>query len=968
MKYQRITTIFDNMKKVTFSLLFLLYVSSAYTQELGFPFSKYFSSKEYNGGIQNYAISQDQNGIMYVANNFGLLEYDGTRWNRYPIPNSTKIRDLFIETNGRIFIAAQGQLGYFRPNKQGFFEFISWTPRLPLQYQNIEEVWKIYKISNLYVFCSFKAIFIFDQSGNLEKTLEPIGVFNSFHVSNNQFYFQDTEVGLMRLEQQEAVQLTQTEILRQDLVSGVLEKTPGELMIFTEKGDVFLNTQLGTKKWQPYEMPNLNKVNVVLRLRNGNIAIGTQYDGLYILKENGLLEMHMNLQRGLNNNTIISLFEDKAGNIWLGHNNGISLLEISLPFRILGPDSGIFGTGYAAKQVGEDIYLATNVQVSKISGPDHAVSKVINAEGQSYSFHNIENGLLLAHNEGAFVIYNNLASRLDGINGLWTYITLKQNPNLLLAGTYNGLALFEKQGENYKFLRILKGFDESARLIQQDEQGHIWVSHGYKGIFKIQLSEDLTEVNVRFFNNKDGLPTNLLNSVWKIGGRIIFTTEYGIYVYNPETDRFEKDQLINPYFEHDFLITSLVEDPVGNIYYIGLYEAGVLEKQMDGTYIKIKELFNKIIPFLNDDLQNVSLLKSNEVLYAANEGFIWYKKDINKSIPAAFPTFIRAVYLTKPTDSLLFLGKNTTRMEENFGTDEGLVLAYNQADIRFEYTNTIPNNENTTQFRFKLEGLEDEFSEWTSKRDKAYTNLREGKYTFHVQSKDIYEQLVEANTFSFTVLPPWYRSNAAWFIYLLCFIGFGAITFNRVDKLYQKKTKAITAKQRKELEEKSTDLAQSKRELEKLKTEKLETEIQGKNKELASATMHLLNKNGFIDQTKNQLTQIIKKSQSEEVKNELQKVINSISKNIAEDKDWEQFEIHFDQVHGDFMNRFKKAYPTISPQEIKLSAYLRMNLSTKEIAYLMNISTRGVEISRYRLRKKLNLERSDNLQEFILKF
>jgi DNA-binding CsgD family transcriptional regulator len=145
-------------------------------------------------------------------------------------------------------------------------------------------------------------------------------------------------------------------------------------------------------------------------------------------------------------------------------------------------------------------------------------------------------------------------------------------------------------------------------------------------------------------------------------------------------------------------------------------------------------------------------------------------------------------------------------------------------------------------------------------------------------------------------------------------------------------------------------------------------EVNGKNKELASATMHLINKNSFIDHVKLHLNSIIKKSKNNEVKQELQKVVVSIDRNIADDKEWEQFEIHFDQVHGDFIQRFKKSHQTLSPQEIKLSAYLRMNLSSKEIATLMNISTRGVEIARYRLRKKLEMERSDNLQEYILKF
>ncbi|MFD2200769.1 helix-turn-helix and ligand-binding sensor domain-containing protein [Shivajiella indica] len=959
------------MKKILQIIPFFILTIQIQAQELGIPFSKYYSSKEYSGGIQNFSIGQDKNGLIYVANNFGLLEYDGTSWDRYALPNSTKIRDLLIENNGRIYVAGQGQLGYFRPNDIGKLEFISWIPQLPLKYQNVEEVWKVFKINGKHIFCTFKNIFIFDQNGSLISMVESVGDFISFHMSNNQLYFQDSESGLMKLEKNEAVLISNEPSLKTELISGVLESTLGALQIFTEKGEVFLLSTQNLSPWNPSSLPKLSKVNKAIRLRNGNIAIGTQYNGIYILKENGSLELHMDLEKGLQNNTVISIFEDRGGNLWIGHNNGITLLELSLPFRLIGPQKGVFGTGYTAKLYQDEIYLGTNVEVIKVSGNGENSGKILNSEGQAYSFGLIEKNLLLGHNEGAFLINNNIAEPLSGVKGIWCFLPLKENPDLLIAGTYNGLALFEAKEGKYRFIRKLKGFEESSRLIQQDEIGNIWMSHGYKGVYKLFLSKDLTEVSSKFYGNKEGLPTNLLNSVWKIGGRVVFTTEYGIYVYNQSSDRFEKDQILNPYFENDFLITSLVEDPIGNIFYIGNKEVGVLEKQADGSYQKNHQIFNKIIPLLNDDLQNVSLLRSNEVLFAANEGFIWYKLDINKVMPPSYPAFIKAVYLTKPGDSLLALGKHTELMEQKFGTgskDKGLKLQFDQADIRFEFTNSIPNNENTTQFRFWLEGLEKELGEWTYKRDKAYTNLSEGNYTFYLQSKDLYGQISEAIPFTFTVLPPWYRTKIAWFIYLLVFILITFITFKRVDKLYQKKTQAITAEQRKELEQKSNDLKNSQKELKKLKTEKLEAEIHNKNKELASATMHLLNKNGFIDQTKSHLSQIIKKSKNQEVKNELQKVVQSIDKNIAEDDDWHQFEIHFDQVHGDFMDRFKKVHPSLSPQEIKLTAYLRMNLSTKEIAYLMNISPRGVEIARYRLRKKLQLERSANLQEFILKF
>ena len=963
--------VFVLMKKVLPTFLVFCLVLFGHAQDMGLPFSKYYPSSEYKGGIQNFSFGQNQLGLLYVANNFGLLEYDGSSWNRYGLPNSTKIRDLYVENTGKIFVAAQAEFGYFHPNDFGRLEFVSWLPKLPEKYRNVEEVWKVFKNQDRIVFCSFKNIFVFDNQENLLAVLSSEGEFLSFHLSNDQLYFQDSQKGLMKLQQNKAKLISAQERLKNDQVTGLLESMSGELQIFTDRGEVYLLSAQSLSDWKSPFLPKFSKVNKVLRLRNGSIAIGTQDEGIFLLKEDGSLILHMNLEKGLRNNTVISIFEDRAGNLWIGHNNGITLLELSLPFRVLGPQNGVQGTGYAARLHNDKVYLGTNVDVVSLEGPMGRTVRIPNSGGQAYSLSVVEKQLLLGHNEGAFLIKDGRAEYIPGVKGVWCFLPLKDHPGYLLAGTYSGLALFEEKNGRYAFVRKLKGFDESSRLIQQDEFGNIWMSHGYKGIYRLTLSDNLEEVAYRFYGNADGLPTNLLNSVWKIAGRVVFTTEYGIYVYNQASDKFEKDPVFSPYFDHEFLITSLVEDPVGNIFYVARKEAGVLEKQADGSYQKNHQIFNKILPLLNDDLQNVSLLRTNEVLFAANEGFIWYKRDINKVVPPLYPTIIKAVYLTKPNDSLLVIGKDIQLLDQKFGkatNGKGLLLPYQKADIRFEFTNSIPNNEGYTQFRFWLEGLENDFGDWTSKRDKAYTNLKEGRYTFYLQSKDIYGQVTAAVPFTFTVLPPWYRTNLAFILYLIALAVLGYTIFKRMDKRYQKKTQAITAVQKQVLEKTSKDLKNSQEELEKLRTEKLEAEIQSKNKELASATMHLLNKNGFIDQTKGQLSQIIKKSKNQEVKNELEKVIQSIDRNIAEDDDWKQFEIHFDQVHGDFMDRFKKSYSSLSPQEIRLTAYLRMNLSTKEIAYLMNISPRGVEISRYRLRKKLQLERSENLQEFILKF
>ena len=112
----------------------------------------------------------------------------------------------------------------------------------------------------------------------------------------------------------------------------------------------------------------------------------------------------------------------------------------------------------------------------------------------------------------------------------------------------------------------------------------------------------------------------------------------------------------------------------------------------------------------------------------------------------------------------------------------------------------------------------------------------------------------------------------------------------------------------------------------------------------------------------------IKESGKNGNKDGFKKIVRDIDRNLSEDEGWEQFTKHFDQVHGDFLSNVKKDHPGLTPQEIKLCAYLRMNMTSKEIANLLNISVRGVEISRYRLRKKLNISRDVNLVEYMMEY
>lgn len=957
------------MRSFIFVLYLLCLYQSAIAQVPGYPFSTYYSSQIYQGGIQNYAISQNEWGLIYVANNFGMLEYDGSSWRRFSIRNSTKVRDVLVLDKQTILASGQGEFGYFQPDETGILDYHSLLELLPDSLQNLDEVWKIYKLHDQILFCTLDVLLLFDHQLNFVTTVKKEGgAFESFHFQNNQLIINHKQAGLLILENGSLTPLELATDFRENIVTGILSLSNSRKLIFTRDEDIFLHTPSGRQAWNS-DLSKLSlQINSAIRLKNGDIVIGTQRNGLFIIDESGSIRMHMDKTSGLENETVLSLFEDLSGNLWVGHNNGISLMELSLPFNRIDRSIGLSGTGYSANFFGGKLYYGTDNGLSyqRLSqGEFEPLVEVSNTTGQVYQISSVQDILLAAHNDGAMQIKEPTAEKIEGQSGVWNFLPLKDHPNYMISGLYAGLALYEIDGQQVRFVRKINGFNESCRILQQDKDGIIWMTHGYKGVYRLELNESLDEVNATFYGLDNGLPTQLLISVWKINNRLLFTTEYGIYSYNAQLDSFEKDSFFSSYFEDNLLITSMVEDPLGNIFYIGNHEAGVLEKKINGEYQKNTAVFNKILPYLNDDLQNISLLGANEVLFAAKDGFIWYKLGNNTLPNYSYPTLIRSVFLTGTSDSLLSLNASI-KPEPN--SDKSLRIPYNQANFRFEYTNAIPNQENNTQFQVWLEGLEENYGEWTNSRVKEYTNLREGEYLFHVRSKNIYGQLGVEDTYSFIVSPPWYRSRMAFIVYLLMGLAGGVSGYVWIEKSYRKKTARFKAVQQKALAQKESALKSSQEEIEKLKLEKLQVEIMGKNKELASATMHLINKNSFIDHVKLHLNSIIKKNKNNEVKNELQKVVVSIDRNIADDKEWEQFEIHFDQVHGDFIQRFKKSHQTLSPQEIKLSAYLRMNLSSKEIASLMNISTRGVEIARYRLRKKLEMERSDNLQEYILKF
>jgi len=269
-------------------------------------------------------------------------------------------------------------------------------------------------------------------------------------------------------------------------------------------------------------------------------------------------------------------------------------------------------------------------------------------------------------------------------------------------------------------------------------------------------------------------------------------------------------------------------------------------------------------------------------------------------------------------------------------------------------------------YRTKLEGMEKLWSEWSATPERIVTNLQPGTYTFLVQARRSDGLESPILRYRFRIRPPWYASSWALVFYGMGLLGLlGGLWFRQKQKFEQEKA-ALTEQHQQKEEQHLRTVEETQATLIAVENEKLEAEIRFKNQELASATMHLVQKGEMLVSISETLNQILEKSTSPDVKREIQQLLNLLNFDQNLDEDWEQFAFHFDQVHVDFLKRVREKFPQLSPNDHKLCAYLRMNLTTKEIAPLMNISVRGVEASRYRLRKRLNLPNDAHLNEFVM--
>ncbi|MEZ5044479.1 MAG: triple tyrosine motif-containing protein [Saprospiraceae bacterium] len=956
------------------SLILVLF--PAFTQarnpNIGYPFIENYPTATYQAGVQNWSIQQHQNAYLLFANNNGLLQYDGSSWTCFPLKNKTIARSLLVKED-KIYIGGQNEFGFFQPDETGLLTYHSLLELIPEKDRNFEDVWKIVEQAdgNLLFFASNK---LFQLKGNEISVVSAKYKINFLGKANDRIFVQ-TEEGIAEFKKNTFFPFRKVSKLKDFIITSTIPLDDQKVLFTTLKNGIFTLDQDEIKPWNtPFnDFLKSNRIYCATVNMEGHLILGTTLAGVLILDKTGELIVHLSKKTGLQKNNILSVFIDKSNNLWLGLDNGIDYAQTNGPYAQVIPDGDLEGTAYASIIYKDFVYFGTSsglYYVKKDAAPrlfnDSPFQLVEGTQGQVWGLQVIADQLLLGHHEGAFVIEQigekQTIKRLSNAFGVWKFLPLQQHPGFMLAGTYEGLELYQKKDGLWTFVRKFEALMESCRFLEEDEQGDIWVAHPYRGIYKVKLNPEMNDLSVRLYGEQDGLSSNNLNNVFHINKEILFTSETGIFTYNATTDRFEPHYEMQDLLKEEPRILRLFEDTKGNILFVGSNNTGLLILEDKGISKSFeKRFFPELTQQLVRGFEFIYPFDDHHIVVGAEKGFIQFDPFPKMHGDHSIAVSIRSINSISERDSAVLSGQYGS------ATLEAQTPFHHRQDA-FRFTFTAPYYQiyKGIVYQCFLEGFDNAWSSWSNKGEKEYTNLKAGNYTFKVKAKNRQGQISPIASYSFTIKPPWYYARIAKIIYALLLFSFlsGLILVPR--SRFKRKTADLVSEQLKKEAAHQKTVAQTEQQIIALKNKNLQAEINYKNKELASITMHWVQRSEMINQLKSQLEKLGKSANEPNIVKEINRLIRLLSKDEDLDKDWDQFAHHFDQVHSNFLKSLKTRFPQLTSNDQKLCAYLRMNLSTKEIAPLMNISIRGVEVGRYRLRKKLNLDSGVDLNQFMM--
>jgi len=762
------------------------------SQETIYPITNY-TTKDYGKNFHptNMAIAQDQRGIIYAANGFKLLEYDGTTWNSYPINKETWILSLGVDNSGNIYAGSQNEFGLFAPDKRGELKYQSLSDSLDIDDIGFSNIWKVLPFSGGVVFQSEEKLFIY-RNGKTE-VIKPEASFHTSFIVNDKLYIRQRGSGLMEWKDKKLVEVIGGGIFD---TTGIFMMLPigysnKKILIGTqEKGFWLFEPEKGSEMFSKFRVEDDKlleqaKITGGIVTGDGSIAISTMLNGIIVIDTTGKTKAVINNKGGLTDNDVKQLILDQNQNLWLALNNGLSRIDISSPFSIKSEKSGIKGNINAIKRYNNILYVGTSsgllVQDQEFR-TEISFKPAFNISDPVWSLIESEGNLLAATDGGLYQINKNTFKKIG--NEASVILFYSPELKLLFSGGPRGLITYKYDGS---FRKLNSAGIESQDIIgitnensRSSDLSEFWLGTRYNGVIRIKVKKDLSLITDSY-NISDGLPEGWVIP-FTFNSKTTFGTIRGLYEFTNENIVQESlpDSLKNnkEFSKGYFSESSGTYDAIGESVSFALENENKVWMCSDNNVGYLDKRGN--MNWVNKPFKGIEAGKIN-VIYPEDNGICWigttdglirFDENGGKDFDKEFPSLIRKVTLIN-NDSSVFMGTNliaesgVLRISTDQPTDLRPTFTYRNNSLKFEFSAPFYEFSDKTLFSYKLDGNNSKWSQWTKETFQEYTNLHEGNYTFIVKAKNIYGTESKPAQYSFAVLPPWYRSISAYISYAI---------------------------------------------------------------------------------------------------------------------------------------------------------------------------------------------------------
>lgn len=912
------------MKLQLYKIIFFFFFSFGNAQEL-LPFVENFTKSEYSGDNQNWSIGQGNDKAMYFANNHYLLRYNGVKWEKYLLPNRMIIRAIFVEGD-RIYCGSYKEFGYWKriSGKMKYFS-IAENRNLFTGKSANEEVWKIFKKDGRIYFQSFNEIFIYNGKA-IEKVRIPFQI-SYCYLIDNEIYVASVRKGIYVLKDTKFIKKDNWSAIDNEVIHNI-EKHNEKIHIFTKTSGVFVEEHGKLVPWNNRLNPRLSS-EIILTAKFVNdrtLAIGTGLQGLYLVNLQDHSFKNISRENAIKNNAVLSIGVDKENDLWLGLDNGIAHVEINSSVNVFSDNSGILGSVYALSKINNGYLYVTNHGVFVYK--DNRLQPVPNSQGQVWDIFKLNtNEYVIGHNDGTFIYDGQKLTKMNNVNGGWKFFKSDYD-HAYFQANYSGIVVY--RDKDFSKVTFLKGLTKPIRNIAQNKPNELWAADNYRSLYRITYDDAFRTQKIDNVSQANGIVSDYGVKIFSYKNEILFLINKIWYHYNSISGKLEKNTIFNAAFKN---ISDIIPIDDQNFLILKsglLYVISQVKNEFIWELIPEKYYEGKLI------IQDSRIYKDgNKILLNLDDGFISY--ELNKKKVKAQNIVVEGFYQGNLITDNVDIKYNQSVEINVISGDYG----YNRQDLFYKLNNAK------------------EYSR-IRKGNVMLNNLHSGnqEVTFYYFNGKDYLRVAE---YHFDVDNPWYFSMWMILFYILLisgsfFLYYKWNKFKYVQKLqiheeelrHQKKILEIELKAENELH------------IQEYEKHILELEIQSKSSEVAGKSLSIAKQSEMIENIQKILET---ETDFNKLKSEIRKAIkiNSVNKH-----EWETFETNLQQINNEFIISLSKKYPNLTPKDIKLCVYLKMNLSSKEIAPMMNISFRGVELHRYRLRKKLGLAQEESLSKFML--